>query len=551
MLLTADIKLKKLGHRILFRDLKFVINPGEKLAIVGRNGVGKTTLFNMLTGMDKEFEGEIRHRRGLQMAATKQEHFPVENQTAIDYILDNLPDYRQLQTVIEHHPAKMSSDVKKIAEYTEAVEEFTRLGYYDIQAKALRALEAYQIDAKLAAGDFATLSGGQKRFVDLVRVELSEADLALTDEPTNHMDYAAKATFIDWLKSTKRAVAVITHDRDVLGEVDRILEIRDQTIYSFPGNYDAYLEQNSSITVGQINDYEVAQRTIRRLEIQIKAARAKKPSWHGTADKKNPFVAIEERLTKQVNKLKEEVAKPSFWIDRESVEELRDDVVEKYDKYKAKNIKIGAKDGVSTVAKLLEVKDLSLGFDHALFDGVNFSMSGGDRIQIKGRNGVGKTTLVRAIIASIEERELDSKAYGGWIHPEKRINLGVYHQEVETGLLKKKLGEAVAEILDRHNQPVTDTRVRQLLAQYLFDPVADYPKPVSMLSGGEKARLQLIGMLASRPNLLILDEPTNHLDLPSIEELENALVDYHGAIIFISHDSYFARYLGGQTLEIP
>src|SRR5207245_744577 len=135
-----------------------------------------------------DYDGEVRHRRGLRMASTKQEHFPVKGQTAIDYILDHLPKYRELQEVIEHHPAKMGVDVKKIAEYTEAVEDFTRLGYFTIEDKAVRLLANYQIDAGLARGRFATLSGGQKRFVDLVRVELSEADLALTDEPTNHMD---------------------------------------------------------------------------------------------------------------------------------------------------------------------------------------------------------------------------------------------------------------------------------------------------------------------------------------------------------------------------
>ncbi len=545
MLLTADIKLKKLGHRILLRDLKFVVNPGEKVALIGRNGVGKTTLFNIITGADTEFDGEIRHRRGLKSAATEQEHFEQPGVSAVSFILDRLPDFNDLKTTLDVGPG---TNLRQIKGYSDAVEEFTRLGYYDIEGDALQALEAYQIDEKQAHGDFASLSGGQKRFVDLVRVELSNADLALLDEPTNHMDYVAKAAFINWLQNTDRAVLVISHDRDVLSEVDRILEIRDQTIYSFPGNYDAYLEQNSITTVGQINDYEVAQRTIARIEKQLKRAQALKPSWGGTADKKNPFVVIEERLTKQLEKLKAEVSKPSFWIDRESVEQLREDVVEKYDKYKAKNIRI--RPGQTADAwRLLEVKDLSLGYERPLFSGLDFSIGTGDRIEIKGRNGIGKTTLVRAIMVQLNGDE-PKTLKAGQIKPDRKIKLGVYHQEVSHDLLSLPLAEAVKHMLDKNGLAVSDQRAYQLLAQFLFDPMADRGKKVSVLSGGEKARLQLIDLLAGDPNLLILDEPTNHLDLPSIEELENALIDYHGAIIYISHDSYFARFLGGETIQI-
>ena len=551
MLLRATITNKTIGSKQLLRDLDLKVDEGEKVGLIGRNGVGKTTLFGVLAGADEDFEGEVVGRRGISIISTAQEHIGVGSQSCVDYILQGLPEYKRLQQIIYHHPDSMGQDMSKISEYTAALERFNSLGYYDIEDKVLNALEAYQITNEMARNPLVRLSGGQRRFVELVKVTQSDPDLALIDEPTNHMDYVAKAAFIAWLKSAKGAVIVITHDRDVLKQVDRIVEMKDLSAVSFKGNYDAYLQQNSSQTVSDINQYEVAQRTINNIKKQIAYARSKKAGWSGTADKKNPFVVMETRLIKQLKELEATVGRPSFWIDQESVEQLDDKVTESYDRYKAKNIRLSGLDSAANYHNLLHVTKLSLGYDAPLFKDVSFELASGDHVNLKGRNGAGKTTLIRAIRQRIGDgTDASAERYAGTIACEPRIRLGVYEQEIAGEYLELGLGEAVLAVFRSHNLPLNQQTVRRTMADYLFDPAGDYNTPLKKLSGGQRARFQLIAMLCHKPDLLILDEPTNHLDLPSIEELENALVGFQGAILYVSHDSYFCDAIAGTIVQI-
>jgi ATPase subunit of ABC transporter with duplicated ATPase domains len=396
----------------------------------------------------------------------------------------------------------------------------------------------------------ASLSGGEKRLTELVRVMHSGATLALIDEPTNHMDYVAKARFMGWLEQTKMALLVITHDRDVLEHVDRIVELKDGGLQSFAGNYQAYLKQNSLETITGISQYEVAQRTLDRLHKQILYARKMKPSWGGTADKKNPFVVMEERLTKEYNRLKAEIGRPSFWIDRESQAGMQKKLVEKYDQYKARNIRIRMEGAASHAQVLVSVEGLSLGYEHALFSNLSFEVRTGDSLLIRGRNGAGKSTLAGAIIRSAGGQDISTPIHSGAIKIKNKVRLGVYYQEIEPDLLDRPLGEAVMDAYHERGKALGLEQANSLLAQYLFDPSADGRLPLAKLSGGQKARFQIIRMLAADPNIVILDEPTNHLDLPSIEELEAALLGYAGAIVYISHDEHFIERIGGEVIAL-
>lgn len=551
VLLRASNITKTIGAKELFRGLDLKIEDGEKVGLIGRNGVGKTTLFGVLSGLDSSYSGEVVTKRSLSVTTTAQEHHGLGQMTVLAYILDSLPEFAQLEEVIDTYPRSMGQDLKKIDRYTQALERFGALGYYDVQDKVIKSLEAYQISQSMGHGPMEQLSGGQKRFVELVKVTQAGADLALIDEPTNHMDYVAKAAFIDWLRAAPGGVMVITHDRDVLRAVDRIIEIKDLSAVSFKGNYDAYLAQNSQQTVGEIGQYEVAQRTIANLKKQIAYARSKKAGWSGTADKKNPFVVMEERLKKQLARLQETTGRPSFWIDQESVTQLDDKVVASYDRYKASNIRISGLGSTANYRALLSVSDISLGYGEPLFDGLNFQLASSDRINIKGRNGAGKTTLIRAIRQAIGDgTKSTATQYAGKITVEPRLKLGVYEQEIAPEHLRQELGEAVMAVFRSHSLPLDQQQVRRTLADYLFDATGDYHVPINKLSGGQRARFQLIGMLCHQPDLLILDEPTNHLDLPSIEELENALADYQGAILYVSHDSYFCDAIGGQVVAV-
>jgi ATPase subunit of ABC transporter with duplicated ATPase domains len=549
MILRAEINNKTVGGKTLFRGLSLSVNKNEKAAIIGRNGIGKTTLFNLLAGNNDDFDGVIDHRRGLRLVSTSQEHHISGNPTTLEYIYANLPDYQRMKQIIDTYPSHMGDNLTKIHTYSEALERFSELNYFNLEDNLLRALDDYQISEAMARGPFKNLSGGQKRFVDLVRVQFADADLALIDEPTNHMDYKAKAAFIDWLKDAPHACLVITHDRDVLAHVDRIIEIKDYQARSFKGNYDDYLRQNTQATTSQLQSYEVAQQTIANLKKQIDHARAMKPKWTGTADKKNPFVVMEERLTKKLEEVIRDNPKPSFWIDRESAAALNPKMTEKYHKYKERNIKLHNVKSNERSLKMLNLHEVVLGYAGPLFKPVTFGLSHGDRLQIAGRNGAGKTTLVKAIM-SAAAGENAKTLISGSIECDRRLKMSVYEQEVDGEVLDLTLYNALEKFFDQSGQPYSRQTIMRFMGDYLFDPALDSRILVKDLSGGQKARLQLIKMLMPKPNLLILDEPTNHLDLPSIEELENALKNYHGAVLYVSHDSYFAKNVGGQKISL-
>lgn len=547
MLANVAIEEKSIGNKQLCKDLRLSIGDGEKVAIIGRNGIGKTTLFRMMTGEDKDYAGNIIYRQGIRLIATRQEHHGLGEQTVIEYILHNLPEYRELHDVIETYPVHMGENLQKITRYAEALERFATLDYYTIEDRVRQSLADYQL-AHTADRPMASLSGGQKRFVELIRVEHSDADLALIDEPTNHMDYVAKDAFIRWFASAKPAVVVITHDRDLLQNVGRIIEFKDQQAFSYPGNYDAYLIQNATRTAAGLNEYEITQRRIANVKKQILYARSKKSSWGGTADKKNPFVVMETRLLKELKGL-EAAERPTFWIDQESVSGLRPDIEASYQKHKAKTIRIRRLAQTERERELLVLENVQVGYERPLFVPITRRIVTGERVRLLGRNGVGKTTLIRAIIGVSEGHHPDT-LLNGIVRPDVKLRMNSYEQEIDERLFDMTLAQAIEYLYGQYDLTITNEQIMRVLSDYLFDPYTDREHPVRDLSGGQKARLQLIKLFANDPNLVILDEPTNHLDLPSIEELEAALAQYNGTLVYISHDSYLAKHLGGEGLAI-
>ncbi len=291
------------------------------------------------------------------------------------------------------------------------------------------------------------------------------------------------------------------------------------------------------------------QRRIENVKKQIQNARAQKARWGGTADKKNPFVVIENKLTKELKEL-EAQDKPSFWVDKESLQSLRPNLEESYQKHKAKTIHIRRLVKEERPRELMVLDNVQAGYNgQALFNPVAARLQTGDRLQVVGRNGTGKTTLVRTIIASLTEVKPATLVHGV-IKLDNQLRLNTYEQEIDSQLLGMTLAAAIEHIYDGFGINVTSEQIMRLLSDYLFDPYGDREHLVTNLSGGQKARLQLIRLFANDPNLIILDEPTNHLDLPSIEELEAALTQYQGTLVYISHDSYLSKHLGGQQLTI-
>jgi ATPase subunit of ABC transporter with duplicated ATPase domains len=538
-----------MGTKKLYTELDLTINPKERIGLVGRNGVGKSTLLGIMSGDDTDFTGLVEKRRGLVIVATAQEHRVPAEVTTLEYILGQLPEYAHLHHIITTYPETMGEDMDKIHAFTEALGRFDELGYYQIEEKVLRELEAFQITEALARGSFSTLSGGQKRLADLAKVTVANGDIALIDEPTNHMDYVAKETFIEWLQDTDMAVVVITHDRDVLAHVDRIVEIRDRDAISFNGDYEAYLKRNGETTMNAVEQYEYDQRTLVNLHKQVIEARRKKGMAGGPSATR--FRIMEDRLQREYDELKSRLDKPSFWIDAEQLDTMQGKAVEKYDRYKAKNIRMnsgGAKDKSSRL--LVSATKLSLGYSNPLFEDITFRLGVGDRLELKGRNGVGKSTIIKHILASAAGKKPSSQIYAGEIELDSKIVIGIYEQEIDEKYLKLPLGTAITRVHEDNNIPFNQQKLMQILSDYLFEPQLDGKLEIERLSGGQKARFQLIKMLSTNPNLLILDEPTNHLDLPSIEELEKMLSNYPGAVLYVSHDSYFTKNVGGEVVVV-
>ena len=561
MILSVEITEKSFGNKQLLQNVKFSIDEGEKVGLIGRNGIGKSTLFGILLGRDQDFSGEVIFRKGSVIASTQQEYSSVGEQTVLDFILNDLPEYAHLSKLLRELPEKMGENMELIEKYTDALNRFQEKNFHFIEDKIKAELRDFGLGG-FENRQMKTLSGGQKRLADTIKIIHSKADLALVDEPTNFMDSHAKNRFLNWMNNSNEAVLVITHDRDVLSKVDRIIEIRDGKTYIFKGNYDDYLRANMFSTTNQIQDFESIQRRIANLKDKVR-------EYQRMKEKARDPSTI-QRFKRLENKSREELAdlelieKPSFWIDQANVENLGFKAAKSYQKFKAKNVKIGIKnEETRSVRSLVRAENLALGYGSLedalenkngakiLFENVNFNLKVGGILEIFGRNGVGKTSLIKTIFGAENEK---AEIYDGKIFLDESARIGIYSQEIGSEFFEMNLKDAIEKIYLDQNISITEEKIYRILHQYLFS-TEDFETPIRELSGGQKARFQLIKMLSNEPQILILDEPTSHLDLPSIEELERALKNYSGAIIFVSHDDYFRKVMKStekdfQTVEI-
>jgi ATPase subunit of ABC transporter with duplicated ATPase domains len=544
--MIADIKIteKSFGSKILMTGIRFSIGDSEKVGLIGRNGVGKSTLFGILTGNDHDFTGEIIFKRGTVVVSTAQEHHDMGETTVLQYILAGLPEYAKLSHIIETYPNTMGDDMKLIHEYTQALNRFDDKGFYQIEEQIERELDNFQLP-HVAHRKLNTLSGGEKRLVEVVKIMHSDADLALVDEPTNHMDYIAKDQYIEWMKTAREAMLVITHDRDVLNEVDRIVELKDGYCVSYKGNYSSYLKQNAVSTGSQMNDFEMVEKRISNLKEKISDYQRLKEKSRNPATIQR-FKRLEEKSRKELAEL-QKIEKPTFWIDKESAQNLNYKIAAQYDKFKTRNIRMNLhSDESRSKHVLISARDLSLGFGKPLFEGINIDLREGEALELRGRNGAGKTTLIKELLGN---KVGEIIKFNGEISLDPHVRVGIYEQEISPSYFDLPLDLAIERIYLDRNLSISTTKIRSLMSDYLFTE-SDIKTPVHLLSGGQKARFQLIAMLSNNPQLLVLDEPTNHLDLPSIEELETALNKYTGAILYVSHDGYFRLAMGGEVIQI-
>lgn len=542
MLLQVAVSEKSFGVKQLYTNVKFTLESGEKVGLIGRNGIGKSTLFGIIAGEDNDYTGQIILRKGASLVSTAQEYDKVRDLTATEYILAGLPHYASLSRTLREFPLLENPTDKQIERYSAALDEFGERGYYNIQGEVEEELKKFQLDGVMEQ-PFKSLSGGQKRLSEVIKIMHAKADLALIDEPTNFMDYVAKEQFINWLVAAPEAMLIITHDRDVLQHVDRIIEIKDGMSVNYKGNYDDYIRQNLHGTATAMQDYEQVEKRMKNLQQKVIDYKRLKEKARNPATI-HQFKRLEENTRAELDELLNK-ERPSFWIDRESLAQVGYKDADRYAKYQAKNIKVSMKgEKLRSERPLVQAIDLAVGYQTPILEHINFALRSGERLELRGRNGVGKSTLLKAILGLV-----GPKIFAGEAHLDSQIRIGIYEQEEGGQYAGLTLKAAIEQIYLRRDLPISDTKIRQLLSNYLFTE-GDGNMLVDNLSGGQKARLQIIRMLANNPDLIILDEPTSHLDLPSIEELEQALAGYAGAIIYISHDNYFRRKLGGIVLQV-
>lgn len=498
---------KSYGGAEILKGVSFQVNPSEKVGLVGRNGAGKTTVFRLITGQEGADTGEVITINGLKLGLLDQ-HVDFEpGETVHTAALSAFKEIHDIEAEMRRLEQLMETD------HSEA----TLLKYADLQA-AFELADGFSYSAKaesilLGLGftqdtwnhDTATLSGGQKNRLGMARLLLSGADLLLLDEPTNHLDVNAVEWLEEFLKTSDRAYVVISHDRYFLDRTtNRVIELDRGQAVTYKGNYSQYLVERELRREQQIREFENQQALINKTQEFIR---------------KN----LEGQKTKQAKS--------------------RRNMLERMDRIEAvASEKSGGNFGLKRVERtgnnVLTAEDLSIGYDEkVLVTGLNFLIHRGETLGIIGGNGTGKTTLLKTLLGQVRE-------FSGEFRWGTKTNIGYYSQNLE-GLEPRN--EVIQEL--RRVAPLVDNgTLRGFLAKFLFFG-DDVFKPVSALSGGEKGRLALAKLIYSQKNVLILDEPTNHLDIPSRESLENALAEYDGTIITVSHDRFFLDKIATQILS--
>ncbi|MBQ3123027.1 MAG: ABC-F family ATP-binding cassette domain-containing protein [Firmicutes bacterium] len=520
IVLSATDITKEYGTDIILKDVSFHVNGGDRIGLIGANGAGKTTLMKILAG-------EMSYEKG---------NYFISPDLTVGYLKQN-DDFKSERTVYEEaydifkHLQKMEEDIHnlsdEIAELSAKGEDVTRLlsrldqlqikfendGGYTYKSEINGILQSMAFSEDFYNKKISTLSGGERTRLSLACLLLKKPDILMLDEPTNHLDIGTLKWLEQYLKGYKGTIIVISHDRYFLDQlVNRIFEVENHKLYTYNGNYSTFADQKAARRESEMRAYEKQQTEIARQEEIIRRFKQ-----HNT-----------EHLTKRA-------------LSREKMLEHME-LIEKPENLPDK-IKISFRQNYKSGNDVLIGEGIGKGFGSGaerreLFQNVNFDIKRGERICIVGANGIGKTTLLKIMM-----EELDADA--GRLKIGHNVDFGYYDQ----GQRLLNNSNTVLEELKESYRLYTDTEMRNILGRFLFRG-DDVFLDVGSLSGGEKARLSLLKMMLAGSNTLLLDEPTNHLDIDSKEIFEEALLDFPGTVIVVSHDRYFLNKIPTRILEL-
>lgn len=512
-ILNASNVSKSYVEETLFDNIKLTLNSGDTVGLVGRNGEGKTTLLKLLAGLEKPSKGIISWKKNVRIGYLNQ--IPnYENDTSVYQCLKSV--FQELNTISEQLEAienKMAEDKESIttlmSRYGELQTYYEENGGYEIDAKIRKVTYGLNIDHLLDT-EWGNLSGGERTKVGLAQMLIKSTDLLLLDEPTNHLDVKSIEWLTNYIENFEGATVIVSHDRYFLDETaNQIMEIDQKMLHVYNGNYSQFVEEREKRLLVEFEAYKTQQKKIKKMKESIKQLR----TWASQA--KPPNAAMYRRaksMEKALNRIKR-LEKPTL---------------------DSKKMNMKLEEGKRVSNRVIEMENVAKGYDYLLFENVNMLIRRGEHVAIIGDNGTGKSTLLKIILGltSIDE---------GSIKTANNLKIGYLSQHEFESDNDDTLLNTIREKVN-----VTEGEARHILANFMFYG-KDVFKKVKDLSGGEKIRLRWAQIVNTDYNLLVLDEPTNHLDIDAKETIEDALLDFEGSIITVSHDRYFLNKLFNIT----
>ena len=504
-MLTVSQLTKSFGGRILFEDVSLQVNRGDRIGLVGPNGAGKSTLFSLLLGEASPDAGKIAFEKNATIGFLPQETASAGEETVLELAMAISPELVEAQKIIKEHESGNAADDTA---YHQALHIFDEHGGWQLEPKAKRVLAGLAFRETDFDRPARALSGGWIMRAHLARLLVMEPDLLLLDEPTNHLDLESLEWFQEYLATYPGGILMISHDREFLNRlVGSIVEITHSKLLRYRGNWDNYLEQKAARAEQQLSAYKNQQKEIAALQLFADRFRAKASKASQAQSK-----------LKQIDRM-EKIAAPEA---------------------AGKTIKFRFPQPVRSGLRAISLN----GVDHAygqlvVYRGLQFYAERGQRTVLVGPNGAGKSTLLK-LLAGVLPVQYGVRELG------HNVRVGYFAQHRVEMLNPRQT--VIESVLDAPN-PVPEQTARTVLGSFLFSGDAVF-KSVAVLSGGEKSRLALVKLLLDPPNLLLMDEPTTHLDVGSIDALIGALQQYHGTLLFISHDVHFIRKIATSVLHI-